>query len=252
MFLQEDNLEQQMNKLNSISLHITECLANHEEIDDVFSKLTPDQQIVQLRIFLKAYLSYINQVITDRLNTTFGAEWKTNKTSFVISLEKNLLDNVFGSKKDVKKLLFESGILQESNDHIKAQIITRGEGIFPEIQQITNLNLELKKYFILAQLNETYIQLTLHQVVKTISLTESEATIIVHDQIIYIENVIDRACKELWNCLWLNNGIDFCPLHNENREKQLGLCSLDNTEKILTSLKTCLTEIVSTKIIVFK
>ncbi|KAG2199462.1 hypothetical protein INT47_011574 [Mucor saturninus] len=58
--------------------------------------------------------------------------------------------------------------------------------------------LPIKSYFVLAQLNEEYIQLTLNQVVQTVTDEEDAASIIIQDEIISIPSIYDSLCDHIW------------------------------------------------------
>lgn len=245
-----------MDVLTDIGYRIKKCFAEHE-IDDFFSKPKADEKFVVLRqpkyvqLFLMIYIGYLDELITFQLNESFVTLWNEKRVGYAISVEKMLLDNVFGCKEDLQKLLIGSGIFKEANEYRKVKIVTHGEGILPVIQQKMGLNPALKSYFLLAQLHETYIQLTLNQVVKTSSPEEDAYAIIVQEDIIQIENVNDTLCKTFWNYIKSNNLINRCTSHKDKEDLHCDVYSIKNYTSVLTNLKKYLIEIVSNGILIF-
>jgi hypothetical protein len=52
-----------------------------------------------IQLFLIMYLSYVNKLVTNKLNASFGNDWRAKKIGFVISVEEILMNSVIGSKK---------------------------------------------------------------------------------------------------------------------------------------------------------
>ncbi|KAI7888041.1 uncharacterized protein EV154DRAFT_324303 [Mucor mucedo] len=173
------------------------------KIDDVFSMdhrpsagneedSIAIHQHVYVNCFLIAYLYSLNKFIEEKLDEDYGDEWKNKNIAFTVSVDKYLLDKVFGSKERLNELFYASGVLQKDNRLRKAQIFSYGEEILPAIQQrLTDLDFKMKSYFVVAQIHPKHIQLTLHQVVKLSSYEENTATIIIQDEIVQIEDVYD-------------------------------------------------------------
>lgn len=169
-----------------------------------------------IKTFLVLYLGYINELVIDQLKTNFG-NLESRKIGFVLSLEKKLLHDIFVSKRCFRELLFASGILQSHDSSRKVQIITRGESLLPALSQESNLDLPLKSYYVLSQLHTSYIQTTLHQVVKLATTEEEAASITLQDEFLPIENMNDALSKNIWNCLKSNTSLmKCCPLHKDN------------------------------------
>ncbi|KAG2236863.1 hypothetical protein INT48_002676 [Thamnidium elegans] len=126
----------------------------------------------------------------------------------------------------------ESGIIRNDDVSKKLKIITPWEGLLPVIQKYWELKLPSLSRFILTQLHENYIQLTLNQVVKASSLEEGdideEKTIIIQDETIPIQNIYNSLCVNTWNHLIENNNlIRLCNVHKERDDyKSLKLFSL--------------------------
>lgn len=249
-----DNLhrkESQIDALTKTRIQVKKYVTGHDMCNFFSNSKTEDDQNEYLRtpkyvnLFLIMYQGYINNEIENKINETYGSMWKEDQIGYIISVEKILMDSFYGSKENLKKLLFGSGILEKENQCKKARIFTHGEGILPPIQQINGVELTLKSYFILAQLHDTYIYLSLHEVVKISSLEESESSIIVQDKTIQIENVYEKLCKHLWNHIKSSNAIDYCPDHID--KKNVDIYSLENYKHVLIKLKVYLLEIVSNR-----
>lgn len=108
------------------------------------------------------------------------------------------------------------------------------------------MDLAIKSYFVLAQLHENYIQLTLNQVVKTSSIKENASAIIIQDEIIQIENVNENMCKHVWNHIESSDEIHYCTSHEGKKDAPMYLSQ--NYGYILEKLKEYISEVVSTGI----
>lgn len=178
------------------------------------------------------YLMYIQETVLVGLPIYLDSSKKDKKVGYVISVEKILLDNVIGSKEDFEDLIFSSGIIQKNDLSKKLKILTRGEGLLPVLQKYWKLKLPRLSRFILTQLSENYIQLTLNQVVKASILGEEdideEKTIVIQDETIPIQNFYNSLCVNAWNHIVENNDlIRLCNGHKESDNcKSLKLFSL--------------------------
>lgn len=222
-------------------------LLAENNIDSFFSKSTSaDEECVLLRqskyidLFLIIYLGYINELTRRQLNEKNGPDWGNDKIGYIISIEKSLLDNIIGFEETRKKLLIGSGIIQKTDERRKARIFTQGEGILPMIELKTGTHPGLRSYFVVAQLHDTNIQLTLHHVVKTSSPEEEACSIIVKDKIIQHENVVDTLCKNVWNNVIRNESISYCTLHKHGKDP----FSLQTYKLITAKLKKHISSIV--------
>lgn len=72
------------------------------------------------------YLGYLDKLIRGQLHESFGFLRKEKKIGYIISVKKILMDNVFGSKEDLQKLLRGSGITSRSNKCKNVRIVTHG------------------------------------------------------------------------------------------------------------------------------
>ncbi|KAI7870693.1 uncharacterized protein EV154DRAFT_121968 [Mucor mucedo] len=196
--------------------------------------------------FIITYLYYLNKLIEDKMDSAFGNDWRDKNTAFAFSVEKKLLDDIFGSKETLNEMLFASGILHNNNGFRKAEICTYGEEILPAIQQkLKDADFKMKLYFIVAQLHQKHIQLTLHQVVKLSTPAEDAATIIIQDEILHIEDVYDTLCKNIWAALLSSNRIDYCLKHMNKGDDPHSLNSSEGYKAIYQRLKFYLMEVLS-------
>lgn len=203
-----------------------------------------------VKIFLMMYLYYINASVISQIHDALGSG--NVKIGYVISIEKMLSKKVVGTKENIRDLLLASGIISNSDDSNKAQIITHGEGYLSVIQ--TNLNMKLpdKSYYVLAQLHEEYIQLTLQQVVQVTTLKEKDvSSIIIQDEIIPIQNIYNSLCMSIWNHIVKRNSlIKSCPLHNNSKLKNQYLFSIESFKQFMTHMKRYLLKNVSLKYLI--
>lgn len=188
------------------------------------------QQKINIHLFLVMYLRYINDSVTKKLNKYYQSDWLDKNVGYILSVEKMLLDDVFDSKNYLQQILFESGMLQETNQSRKARIVTQGEGILPIIQESLALPMSLRSYSTVVQLYKDYIQITLHQVVKlTVPsgdlkyvkvkdekvLLKNVSDITVRDEIIPIPNAYDDMCINILNHIESYGVINRCTLHRD-------------------------------------
>lgn len=80
-------------------------------------------------------------------------------------------------------------MVEKNNSSKKLRILTQGEDYLPIIKRSYKISFPIRSYFVLAQLYEDYIQLTLNQVVTEPSLEEEQEAIIIDDRIIPIQNI---------------------------------------------------------------
>lgn len=195
-----------------------------------------------IHLFLIMYFTYLNKLIERKLPAILGNNWKDKYIACNITMEKVILDHVFGSKDN---FIIKSNILFKTSNRKKVRLITRGEGLLPAIQHRLNLKLALKKYFVVAQLNPTYIQITLHKVVKVASTSEYSSTIIIHDKIIQIENVVDTICKCIWEHTRTTGTINHCTSRENEGLSSRAIFSLKSLADVLEKIKVYVLEIVS-------
>lgn len=195
------------------------------------------------QLFLLMYFAYLEKSVTEQAIKFTGNEWKNYNFGSTISIEKRILDEIIGSRKNLQKLLIGSGMLLEDEKNKKAVILTQGEGVLSAIQESIGLNLATKSYYLLAHLNTDYIHVSLHQVVKISSPKESAATIVIQDKVVQIENINDTLSKHMWILIGSNNQIECCKLHKKTGSHEM--FSYRNYEKGVKELKQHINKIVS-------
>lgn len=165
-----------------------------------------------IEAFMSMYMVYLKEILSRKLPVHL--KYEGMKIGYAVSIEKMILDNVIGTKKDFENIIFASGLVHKDDESKKLRIITQGEELLPFIQQSLKLEFSLKSYFILAQLHEDYVQLTLYQVVAESSPEEQMEAIIFHDEIFYTQNIYDDLCSNMWNNVNQNNQlIEPCKEH---------------------------------------
>ncbi|KAI7876157.1 uncharacterized protein EV154DRAFT_68438 [Mucor mucedo] len=238
----EGNVLEQL--LNGIDLNA--MFTKEENLPGIDSYVAIISRDIYKLFLVVSYLFYLNTLIKKRLDMSAKGKWIQKNLAYAISVDKWLLDNMFGTKEDLTELLFASGILQRNNHRRKAQIITRGEEILPAIEQkLTDFNFKMKSYFVVSQLHQTYIQLTLHQVVIVSEDETSSTTIIVEDKIIQIEDVYDTLCKTTWGSkIYPTSYIDYCTAHEDSMHILRNLESLFSYDRYCQEVKLAVPELV--------
>ncbi|KAI7891359.1 uncharacterized protein EV154DRAFT_602498 [Mucor mucedo] len=194
--------------------------------------------------FMITYLHCLNKQIEAKLESIVGTNWKANNIWYGVSIDKKLLDTVFGSIKKLEKLFFASGIIKKDDDLRKAKFCTCGEEILPAVQhKYQDLDFRLKSYFVVAQVSSKHIQLSLHQVVKLASPGEDPASIIIQDEMIHIDDVYDTLCKSIMKSLQVNCQVDYCTTHKSQEDTQYDFQSFEIFSNIYRNLKPCVVEL---------
>ncbi|KAI8087094.1 hypothetical protein BDF21DRAFT_413720 [Thamnidium elegans] len=193
------------------------------------------EQKKYIKAFVLMYMIYIKHLISNKLSTNAHTEKSHIKIGYMVSIEKMLLDHVIGNnKRDFQGLVLESGLVPKDDPSKKLRVVTQGEVLLPAIQRLSvQLKFPLKSYFVLAQLHEDYVQLTLNQVV-TSPCSEQES-IILQDNIIRIPNMYDSLCFLMWNKLTQNTClIQLCNVHKSDGTE---LFSLKTKSEFMIHLK---------------
>lgn len=204
--------------------------------------LISTEQKVYIKAFLFMYMTYIKEIILRKLPDQLRCS--SMNIGYAISIEKFLLNGVVETINNLEKIIYTSGLVPKDENSKKLRIITQGEGMLPAIQKYLNLELPLKSYFILAQLREDYIQLTLNQTVTCPDLKGEQESIIIEDKIVSIENVYESLCLHVWNNLIENNhSIQLCDQHNTyDTNEVLDLFSSKNKKEFGSDLKRYISE----------
>ncbi|KAG2199834.1 hypothetical protein INT47_009447 [Mucor saturninus] len=188
--------------------------------------------------FMMTYIFSLNKLLEEKLGNKFGNDWQTNNIWYGVSVDKHLLDTVFGSITKLEKLFFAGGMLQKDNELRKAKFCTRGEDIIPAIQhKYQPLNFRLKSYFLVAQISSKHIQLSLHQVVKVGPPGEDPASIIIQDEIFYIEYVYGTLCKSIMKMIQAYDQVDYCNKHKNKENAQYDFQSFETYSNVYHDLK---------------
>ncbi|KAI7890044.1 uncharacterized protein EV154DRAFT_512752 [Mucor mucedo] len=224
-----------------------ECLLEKVQLKEIFAKrncvlaiaVETVRQASYILLFKIMYLRYINQLIEENLNANFKNDWVNKNIAYNVSIDKNVLDNVFGSKEDLNELFYASGILRKEDQHRKVLFSTYGEEIFPTIQQkLPDLKFKMKMYFVVAQIYSTHIHVALHQAVRLKSVEENGVSIVVQDKIIPIDNLYKALCKILWTNISSDIVINYCEQHNnETNTLVYDFYSTQNHGQILKTLE---------------
>lgn len=196
--------------------------------------------------FLITYLHNFNKLLEEKLQCLYRNDWQKKNMWYGVSVDKNLLDTVFGSKKNLKKLFIASGIIRQDDNLRKSEFCIRGEEILPAIQQkLGDLEFKMKSYFVVAHVFSKHIQLTLHQVVKLATSKKDASTIVIHEKIISIDDVYDTLCKEIWKSINYGDQINYCATHLHDKHEENGLGSFETYSTVRQKLKLLVVKLVS-------
>ncbi|KAI7891569.1 uncharacterized protein EV154DRAFT_507768 [Mucor mucedo] len=211
------------------------------EMDTFFTENSKDVDVISLRqskefshLFMLMYLCYVKKVVSDELEEFLKFKWKEVNVGFVMCIQKTVLDSMNISKHELlHELPAIDSIFEETTEKSKLRIMIQGEVVSPAIQQNLKLPLKIKSYFVLAQLYENYVQLTLQHVVKDAdSKSEYVSAIVVEDKIVPIANVNDKLHENIWRHL-----IKVHCKTNHTYKKDDTVCDLFTTEKYKEALK---------------
>ncbi|KAG2230318.1 hypothetical protein INT48_002743 [Thamnidium elegans] len=151
----------------------------------------------------------------------------TKKTDFVSRIEEILVKDTSTAKDvtPVKRRTQIKSFLRTYKNYIKDTILNREEISTPTYE--TSISIKQKKFinafmlifFVIAQLREDYIQLTMHKVVIDPSSEDEQEAIIHEDEVIYIDNIYDSLCSHMWDNITKDSSwIEFCNLHNSDEK----------------------------------
>ncbi|KAG2235812.1 hypothetical protein INT48_003924 [Thamnidium elegans] len=201
--------------------------------------MVPTQQQVYIKAFVFIYMIYINVIVSRKtLKITGGNDNK--KIGYAITVEKMLLQRLLVTEDELRDIIYASNLVQENDSYKKLRITTQGEGLLPVIQQSFKLQFPLKSFFVVAQLHEDYVQLTLNQVVtESGSDHEVQETIVIQEEIIPIPNIYDSLCFNMWsNITEVSSLIQLCDTHKGyNDNELLDIFSLKNQAEFTNNLK---------------
>lgn len=195
-----------------------------------------------VELFVVMYLGYLNGLIKTQLNEQFGTGWKDEKTAYVISPEKKLLDNSIISEENSLKLLERSGILKRNDNHRMARIVALEEEIVSAVKD-QQVGFKAREYFITVQLHERILHITLHKAIK--SHEDVITAIVVQDEIIPIENSSNELCENIWNYVNSNGRLCDCSSKTTLQEEDLIMLLFNNYNTFMDNLKTEIFKIVS-------
>ncbi|GAA5800281.1 hypothetical protein HPULCUR_005707 [Helicostylum pulchrum] len=193
-----------------------------------------------INAFVLMYMIYIKEEILNKLPDHLISDHTDTKIGYAISIEAMLLNNTIGTKDSLQDIIYASGLVPKDNDSKKLRITTQGERILPAIQKSLKLELSLKSYFLVCQLHEDYVQLSLHQVVTAPNPEEKEQeSIIVQDEILDIPNIYDSLCTSMWQNLVQDSSlIELCEMHiTSDDNKILDLLSSKIKKEFFANLK---------------
>ncbi|GAA5816210.1 hypothetical protein MFLAVUS_009736 [Mucor flavus] len=201
--------------------------------------LASTQQQVYIKAFVSTYMIYINDIISRSLPKII-ANNANLKIGYYINIDNMLLKRLFGMEDNLRDVIYASNLVQKDDSSKKLRIATHAEGLFLVIQQSFNLQFPLKSFFLVAQLYENYVQLTLNQVVTESGLeNEYQEAIIMQEETIPIPNIYDILCRNMWNSITEDSSlILLCDTHKGYDDNELlEIFTLENQAEFTNNLK---------------
>ncbi|GAA5805126.1 hypothetical protein HPULCUR_010639 [Helicostylum pulchrum] len=186
----------------------------------------PDSQFV---IFVERYFTENTDDGYDSLNEDIMTEIEDSM----------LLKRLFGTEDNLRDIVYASNLVQKDDGSKKLRVTTHGEGLFPAIQQSFNLHFPLKSFFVVAQLYEDHVQLTLNQVVTESGLeNEYQEAIIIQEEMIPIPNIYKSLCFNMWNIIEESSLVQLCDIHEGLDDNELlEIFTLENQAEFTNNLK---------------
>lgn len=193
-------------------------------LDSTFSTkqvLVSTTQTKYFDAFMHMYFVYIRELLLSELPSQVKPDDIDINVGYVVSTEKLLLEETIGSKEELKRILFASGLVQENESSKKLIITTQEEELVPKIQKSFELQFPVKSYFVVAQFYQEYIQLTLRRVV-TNSKEEGQESIVVQEKEVMILDIYNELSSKMWKKLTKDKDlILLCHLHDQINEDQI-------------------------------
>ncbi|KAI8087077.1 hypothetical protein BDF21DRAFT_413689 [Thamnidium elegans] len=206
--------------LRTYKNYIKDTILNREEISTpTYETSISIKQKKFINAFMLMYMIYIKELICSSLPSLLELDNTEIKIGYAISIENILLDKIIGSKENLQNIVYTSGLIKENDNSRKLRIIKQGERLLPVIKKLLGVNLPINSFFVIAQLREDYIQLTMHKVVIDPSSEDEQEAIIHEDEVIYIDNIYDSLCSHMWDNITKDSSwIEFCNLHNSDEK----------------------------------
>lgn len=227
------------------NIEMTDIFTSNGELCDGDNSLMIICHPGYMFFFMITYMHTLKNLLEKVLKNNFESDRRDNNIWYGVSVDKILLDTVFGSKKKLEKLFYASGMIQRKDNLRKAKFSTRGEKILPAIQQkFAHLEFKMKSYFVVAQMFSKHVQLTLHQVVKLASYEEDAVAIAIRDEIVQIDDVLDSLCKKVLMSIPDNFQINYCDIHKKKDNVSGDFNSIQTFLNLCQNLKPCITTLV--------
>ncbi|KAI8065964.1 hypothetical protein BDF21DRAFT_114766 [Thamnidium elegans] len=215
-YLTRDDSSFSKDKCMSLNKDILDEIDAILGLGDTKDLLISTQSLKYVKAFVHIYLVYIKKVISSKLSSIIESN-KYIKIGYAVTIEKMLLDKLFGTEDDFREVIYASGLIRKDDNSKKLRIILQGEGILGNIRQSLKLQFPLKSFFVLAQLHESYIYLTLNQVVTKSGLDEEDQeAIIIQDEVIHIPHIYGSLSLSMWyNIIKDTSLIQLCDIHSK-------------------------------------
>lgn len=220
------------------------------EIDTVLGfgdnkdSLISTQCLKYVKAFVHIYMVYLTKVISSKLSSIVESN-KYKKIGYAVTIEKMLLDKLFGTEENLRDVIYASGLIHKGDNSKKLRIALHGEEILRIIRQFLKLQFPLKSFFVLAQLHKSYIYLTLNQVVTESGLDEEDQeAIVIRNEIIHIPHIYDSLSLSMWcNVVKDTSLLQLCDVHNKKCGVELqDIFCLENQKEFTKNLQQCISK----------
>ncbi|KAI8091515.1 hypothetical protein BDF21DRAFT_409588, partial [Thamnidium elegans] len=219
-------------------------------LDNTFSRkkvLVSTTQQKYINAFMFMYLFYIRELLLSKSPSQVKPDDIDVNVGYAVSMEKKLLKKTIGSAEKLKDIVFASGLVQKNEISKKLIITTQEEELVPKIQESFGFQFPVKSYFVVAQLYQDYIQLTLRQsVTKSKEVEEEQESIVVQEEMVPIPDIYNSLSSKMWKKLTKDKDlIQLCHLHDQSNEEQISKMLSSN---IKTGFSSNFKQYISSKI----
>ncbi|KAI9271103.1 hypothetical protein EDC94DRAFT_303382 [Helicostylum pulchrum] len=202
------------------------------------------QQQVYIRKFVLIYLIHIDEIVTRKLQVITGNN-DDMKIGYDITVEKMLLKKLSVTEDDLRDMMYGISFVRKDDSCTKLRITTQGERLLPLIQKSLNLQFPLRSCFLVAQLYEDYVQLSVNEVVtESGEKRKDQESIIIQEKLIPTPNIYKSLCLNAWNNIIEDTSrIQLCDTHKGyNNSELLEIFSLANRAKFTSNLEEFISE----------
>ncbi|KAI9247394.1 hypothetical protein EDC94DRAFT_653046 [Helicostylum pulchrum] len=199
---------------------------NNRKINGIIRFIKSVKEHLKDKWNISSSMIYKNAIISRKLPTVTISHANI-KIGCAITIGNMLLKRLFGTEDDLRDVIYDSNLVQKDDGYKKLRIATHGEGLF-------------HAFFVVAQLYENHVQLTLNQIVTQPDLdNEDQEAVIIQEEMIPIPNIYDTLCCNMWNNITEDSSlIQLCDTRKGyNDYELLEIFTLENQAEFTNNLK---------------